>query len=173
LGANAAAPGATVVDLGCGSGFPITEVLVAEGLNVYAVDAVLSFVHAFQRNFPNIPVACEAVEHSTFFDLTFDGVVAWGLIFLLSPEAQAAPIRKNRRHTSAGWPPAVYVVRGTIGVERCDDRIRVTIPWSRRIPGQLLAVGLAVANEYDDEGWNHSFDAFKPRALNSDPATRR
>src|SRR5262249_30839091 len=35
---------AAVLDLGCGSGFPITEVLVTEGLNVYAVDAAPSFV---------------------------------------------------------------------------------------------------------------------------------
>src|SRR5260370_12142257 len=65
--------GAAVIDLGCGSGFPITEVLVAEGLNVYAVDAAPSFVQAFQGNFPNTPVVCEAVEDSTFFDRTFDG----------------------------------------------------------------------------------------------------
>jgi hypothetical protein len=31
--------GAAVIDLGCGPGFPITEVLVSGGLNVYAVDA--------------------------------------------------------------------------------------------------------------------------------------
>ena len=80
--------GAAVIDLGCGSGFPITEVLVAEGLNVYAVDAAPSFVQAFQRNFPNTAVVCEAVEDSTFFDRAFDGVLAWGLIFLLSPKEQ-------------------------------------------------------------------------------------
>src|SRR5260370_17773411 len=80
--------GAAVIDLGCGSGFPITEVLVAEGLNVYAVDAAPSFVHAFQRNFP------KAVEDSTFFDRTFDGVVAWGLIFLFSPEEQRSLLHK-------------------------------------------------------------------------------
>jgi len=39
--------------------------------------------------------------------------------------------------------------------------------------GQLLAVGLAVANEYDDEGRSHYFDPFKARAMNSDPAMRR
>jgi hypothetical protein len=38
--------------------------------------------------------------------------------------------------------------------------------------GQLLAVGLAVANEYDDEGRNHYFDAFKARSMNSDPTMR-
>ena len=34
--------GATVIDLGCGPGFPITEVLVAEGLNAFGVDAAPS-----------------------------------------------------------------------------------------------------------------------------------
>src|SRR6516165_4801115 len=66
--------GAAVIDLGCGPGFPITEVLVAEGLNVFAVDAAPSFVEAFRRNLPNTPVVCEAVQDSTFFDRTFDGV---------------------------------------------------------------------------------------------------
>ncbi len=54
--------GATVIDLGCGPGFPITEVLVAEGLSVFGVDAAPSFVQAFRRNLPNTPVACEPVE---------------------------------------------------------------------------------------------------------------
>src|SRR5262245_59784440 len=80
--------GAAVIDLGCGSGLPITAVLVAEGLNVYAIDAAPSLVEAFQRNFPNVPIACEAVEDSAFFHRTFDGVLAWGLMFLLPPEAQ-------------------------------------------------------------------------------------
>jgi SAM-dependent methyltransferase len=80
--------GAAVIDLGCGSGFPITEVLVAESLNVYALDAAPSFVMAFRRNFPDTPVICEAVEDPTFFDRAFDAAVAWGLIFLLSPEEQ-------------------------------------------------------------------------------------
>src|SRR5262249_48319616 len=57
--------GPAVIDLGCGAGFPITEVLVMEGLNVYAIDAPPSFIDAFRRNLPGIPVACEAVEDST------------------------------------------------------------------------------------------------------------
>src|SRR4051794_1929219 len=60
-------PGATVIDLGCGPGFPITEVLVAEGLNVFGIDAAPSFVQAFRRNLPNTPVACEPVHESRFF----------------------------------------------------------------------------------------------------------
>jgi 2-polyprenyl-3-methyl-5-hydroxy-6-metoxy-1,4-benzoquinol methylase len=86
--------GAAVIDLGCGPGFPITEVLVSGGLNVYAVDASPSFVEAFRRNLPGIPVACEAVEDSTFFDRTFDAVIAWGLIFLLPAEEQRRLIHR-------------------------------------------------------------------------------
>jgi 2-polyprenyl-3-methyl-5-hydroxy-6-metoxy-1,4-benzoquinol methylase len=44
--------GTSVIDLGCGPGFPITVVLVEEGLQVYGVDAAPSFVAAFQRNLP-------------------------------------------------------------------------------------------------------------------------
>src|SRR5213078_1429422 len=58
--------GATVIDLGCGSGLPITRALVSEGLNVYAIDASPSMVEAFRYNFPKTPVACESVEDSLF-----------------------------------------------------------------------------------------------------------
>src|SRR5258705_1876276 len=172
-GARTLPPRATVVDLGCASGFPIIEVLVAEGLNVYAVDAAPSFVHAFQRNFPNIPVACEAVEDSTFFDLTFDGVVAWGLIFLLSPEEQRRLFERIAGILAPG---------GRLLFTSCAE----PLVWSDAMTGlesrslgaeeyrrQLLAVGLAVANEFDDEGRNHYFDAFKARSMNSDSAMRR
>jgi len=75
--------GATVLELGCGSGLPITKQLVDQGLSVFAVDASPSMVQAFRKNFPEVPIACEAVEESTFFERTFDAVVSWGLIFLL------------------------------------------------------------------------------------------
>jgi SAM-dependent methyltransferase len=49
-------PGASsVIDLGCGPGFPITVVLVEEGLQVFGVDAAPSFVAAFQLNLPGSP----------------------------------------------------------------------------------------------------------------------
>src|ERR1700736_509203 len=74
--------GAAVIDVGCGPGLPLTEVLVAEGLDVFGVDAAPSFVRAFRRNLPNTPVVCEAVQDSTFFGRTFSAVLAWGLMFL-------------------------------------------------------------------------------------------
>ena len=53
--------GAAVIDLGCGTGLPITNTLVSAGMIVLAIDAAPSFVEAFRRNLPEIPVACESV----------------------------------------------------------------------------------------------------------------
>src|SRR5436190_11944120 len=86
--------GAAVIDLGCGSGLPITKVLVSEDLNVYGIDASPSMVEAFRHNLPEIPVACESVGDSLFFNRMFNGVVTWGLMFLLLPEEQRHLIQR-------------------------------------------------------------------------------
>jgi hypothetical protein len=44
--------------------------------------------------FPTVPVECAAVEDSHFFGRLFDGVVAWGLLFLLDVKVQRRLIVK-------------------------------------------------------------------------------
>ena len=155
--------GATVLDLGCGTGLPITKVLVDEGLKVYAIDAAPSFVAAFRRNLPGIPIACESVEVTSFFDRTFDGVVAWGLMFLLSPEAQRRLIEKI-----AGLlvPGGRLLFTSCAGVEPLVWNDAMTGLESRSLGAVeyralLSAAGLTVTSEYEDEGRNHYFDAIK------------
>src|SRR3569832_2092796 len=63
--------GSTVIDMGCGPGFPLTAVLVEAGLDVFGVDGAPSFVAAFQRNLPGVPILCEAVQDSRLFDRSF------------------------------------------------------------------------------------------------------
>jgi SAM-dependent methyltransferase len=153
--------GAAVIDLGCGPGFPITEVLVAEGLRTFGVDAAPSFVQAFRRNLPNTPVLCDAVQDSRFFDRTFEGVLAWGLMFLLSPGDQ------------------LRLIERIAGIMEPSGRLLFTSPaepivWKDAMTGlesrslgaeeyrrQLSAVGLSLMNEYEDEGQNHYFDALE------------
>ena len=164
--------GAAVIDLGCGPGFPITELLVAEGLNVYAVDAAPSFVQAFRRNLPNTPIACEAVEDSTFFDRTFDGVLAWGLMFLLSSEEQRRLLQRiagilapgGRLLFTSEAEPLVW----NDAMTGLESRSLGAEEYRR----QLLAVGLSVTSEYEDEGQNHYFDAFKTASANRDRRRR-
>jgi SAM-dependent methyltransferase len=95
--ANAFPPGATVLDLGSGPGEPSTRILQEAGLTTYAVDASPTMVAAFRERFPGVPIEQNTVEASEFFNRTFRGVLAWGLLFLLDPAAQALVIEKVAR----------------------------------------------------------------------------
>src|SRR5262245_43231754 len=154
-------PGATVIDLGCGSGLPITKVLVKEGLNVYAIDASPSLVQAFRNNLPQIPFACESVEDSLFFNRMFDAVLAWGLIFLLQPEEQRRLIHSIGHilvpggHLLFTSPPEPAVWNDAMtGLE---SRSLGAVEYRR----ELSSVGLSLIGEYEDEGENHYYDALK------------
>jgi SAM-dependent methyltransferase len=159
--AKALPRGAAVVDIGCGPGRPITEVLVAEGLRVYGVDAAPSFVQAFRRNFPGTPIACEAVQDSKFFSRTFDGVLAWGLMFLLSPADQRGLIHRMADILVPGgrllFTSPAEIGSGNDVLTGLESRSL----GAEEYRWQLSAAGLCVASEYEDEGQNHYFDAYK------------
>jgi SAM-dependent methyltransferase len=154
-------PGSSVIDLGCGPGFPITTVLVEEGLDVFGVDAAPSFVAAFQRNLPGTPIICEAVQESRFFDRTFDAVLAWGLMFLLKAEDQQLLIQRFAEILAPGGrllftstaKPNVWNDAMT-GLES----ISLGAEQYRKLLG---AAGILVAEEYEDVGESHYFEAFK------------
>jgi len=153
--------GAAVLDLGSGPGFPITEVLVTEGLNVHAVDASASLVEAFRRNLPGVPIVCEAVEESKFFERKFDAVLSWGLMFLLAVEEQRRLIQRVAEILAPG---------GRLLFTSCAE----PLIWNDAMTGlesrslgaveyrnQLTAAGFSVLGEFEDEGENHYFDALK------------
>lgn len=91
------APRANLLDLGCGNGKPITQVLVDSDFEVFGVDASARMIAALRTHLPSVQAECATVEKSGFFARTFDGVIAWGLVFLLPPETQALLIRKVAR----------------------------------------------------------------------------
>ncbi|WP_427451814.1 class I SAM-dependent methyltransferase [Litorimonas sp. WD9-15] len=96
--------GTTVLDIGCGHGLPLTPVLVSAGLSVSAIDASPKMVAAYRQAFPAIPIACEPVEDSRFFDKKFDAILAIGLIFLLPEHAQRQFIDQVAKHLNPkGW----------------------------------------------------------------------
>jgi len=153
--------GSSVIDLGCGPGFPVTAVLVEEGLQVFGVDAAPSFVAAFQLNLPGVPVVCESVLESSLFDRTFDAVLSIGLMFLLKAEEQQRLIQRFAEILVPGGhllftstaKPAIWndVMTGL-------ESISLGAQEYRRLLGE---VGIAVAEEYEDVGENHYFDASK------------
>lgn len=92
--AESLSPGGSVLDLGCGHGMPISKALIDKGLAVYGIDASPSLIAAFRLRFPSATIECSAIEDSRFFARKFDGIVAWGLMFLLPPDVQATLIHK-------------------------------------------------------------------------------
>ena len=153
--------GSSVIDLGCGPGFPITAVLIEEGLEVFGVDAAPSFVAAFQQNLPGTPVVCESVLESSFFDRKFDAVLSIGLMFLLKAEEQR---RLIQRFADALVPGGHLLFTAPAEPHIWTDvmtGLESTSLGAEEYRGQLAAVGLSVAGEYEDEGQNHYFDALK------------
>jgi len=163
-------PGASVLDLGCGSGLPITVVLLDAGLDVYALDASPSFVTAFKNRFPDTPVVCEAVEESSFFGRQFDAMLAWGLMFLLPVPVQRALIPRLSAALNSGGrllfssPPKAITWNDAMTGQESRS---LGAPEYRRL---LSAAGLDVLREYEDEGEgeNHYYDSIKVSAA---PAT--
>jgi 2-polyprenyl-3-methyl-5-hydroxy-6-metoxy-1,4-benzoquinol methylase len=152
---------ATLLDLGCGPGVPISETLIKSGFSVYGVDASPSMVAAFQARFPGAPVECAAVEDSEFFGRVFDGVVAWGLVFLLNPEAQCRLIRKASTYLPSGgmmlftapsqvcsWPDAMT---GQTSISLGLDEYQRALETS----------GMSLVGTQCDEGENHYYFARK------------
>ncbi len=96
--------GATVLDLGCGNGIPVSRFLLGEGFSVVGIDSSPTMVARYRANFPSIPVRCTQAQESDFADETFDAVVAWGVLFHLSETDQALLIEKVSRWLKPdGW----------------------------------------------------------------------
>jgi SAM-dependent methyltransferase len=154
-------PGSSIIDLGCGPGFPITAVLVEEGLDVFAVDAAPSFVEAFQRNLPGIPILCEAVTESKLFDRTFGAVLAWGLIFLLPVEEQHRLIHKFAEIlTPGGQLLFTAPAKAAVWTDIMTDLESVSL-GAEEYRKLLEIAGLQIRAEYEGQGENYYFEAFK------------
>lgn len=89
--------GSSILDIGCGSGWPVATTLTAAGHRVAGIDPSPTLLAAFRRALPGAEAACEAVEDSRCFDRNFDAAVAIGLLFLLPEATQAALIARVGR----------------------------------------------------------------------------
>ena len=159
--ASSFAPGSAVLDVACGHGRPLTAVLVEVGLQVAALDAAPSMVAAFERNFPDVPVVCEAAETSAFFGRRFDGVLAVGLVFLLSEEEQPRLIANLAK---ALRPGGRLLFSAPTEVGAWDDLLTGLPSQSlgeevyRRL---LQGAGFGEVQSHRDKGGNHYYEAVR------------
>ncbi len=159
--ASALPTSATVLDLGCGPGIPISKTLMDQQLTVYGIDASPTLVAQFKENFPNHTIRCEAVETSSFFGMAFDAVIAWGLLFLLSPEKQRALIGKIAIHLKSGGK---FLFTAPSQQVKWNDVMTglPSVSLGAEAYRQILAEnGFLVLDEYQDEGENYYYSSMK------------
>jgi SAM-dependent methyltransferase len=154
--------GCSILDLGCGHGVPIAEALINEGFAVYGVDASPRLINAFRGRFPKAQAECSAVEDSEFFHRTFDGVIAWGLIFLLSADVQAVVIGRVARALRPGGRFLFTSPREPVTwLDALTERMSISL-GVEKYEQILRAEGLTLVGESSDEGDNHYYFALKP-----------
>lgn len=80
-------PGATVLDIGCGSGQPIAAYLAGRGHHVAGIDSSPEMIALFRANLPG--EAAEVADmRSLSLDRRFGGLTAWDSLFHLAPHEQ-------------------------------------------------------------------------------------
>ena len=148
-------------DLGCGSGFPLTVVLLEEGLQAFGVDASPTLVAAFQRNLPGTPVICESVLESSLVSRAFDAALSIGLVLLLKPDDQqlllqrCAEILQPRGRLLFTSPARAGTWRDAMsGLESVSLGAGQYRAW-------LADSGFLVVDEYEDVGEIFFFVAIK------------
>ena len=130
-----------------------------------------TMVAAFRKQFPGVPIERNTVEGSAFFNRSFDGVLAWGLLFLLDAAAQALVIGKVAR---ALEPQGRFVFTAP----------RQPLEWLDAMTGRrsqslgehtyqrlLRDAGLTWVGSAEDEGGNHYY--FVERASTVQASGRR
>jgi len=79
--------GASVLDLGCGSGSPVARYLVECGLRVTGVDSSPTLISLCQQRLPDQEWLVQDMR-SLQLPRQFDGVLAWDSFFHLKPDDQ-------------------------------------------------------------------------------------
>lgn len=150
-------PGATVLDLGSGPGEPSTRILQEAGLTTYAVEASPSMVAAFRQQFPNVPIEHSTVQASEFFNRSFTGMLAWGLVFLLAPADQALVFRKVARGLEPRGRFLFTAPRESLEwLDAMTERPSYSL-GADAYERLLRDVGLRWVDETEDEGGNHYY----------------
>ncbi|GEP89097.1 Methyltransferase domain-containing protein [Chitinophaga terrae (ex Kim and Jung 2007)] len=78
---------ATVLDLGCGTGMPVMDYLLKQGLQVTGVDASSRMLEIARHNLPRADLRLADMRQLSL-NQQFDALIAWHSFFHLPPEDQ-------------------------------------------------------------------------------------
>lgn len=158
---NQLSPDAKVVDLGCGTGKPVCEILTNAGLDVIGIDITPKMIEIAKANVPNAKYfVADSRMWAPDEDLAFDGVVSY---FAFLAAVTQSDIR-NFFHRAYRWlrPGGVFVF-GTVPIPAEN----VAIKWLGR---DVVVSSLGqeeVIEAIKDAGFlieMHEVEAYRPKA---------
>ena len=125
------------------------------------MDASKTLVGEFRERFPDSAVECSSVEDSTFFNRTFDAVLAWGLTFILPPGTQRNLIGKVARTLNPGGEFLFTSPKEVCSwMDGMTDLPSVSLGYDVYAQ-ELAAHGLSLVGNDEDEGQNYYYIASK------------
>jgi 2-polyprenyl-3-methyl-5-hydroxy-6-metoxy-1,4-benzoquinol methylase len=159
--ASQLAPGSELLELGCGHGV-VSQVLLEAGVKLSVVDASPTLLREFHSRFPDVEVECSTAQKSELLSRKYDGVVAWGLIFLLAEADQRLVLR---RAADALRPHGRLVFTAPNEVLTWKDSITEmpSLSLGATVYEALLRdLRLDVSSRVIDEGGNGYYEGIKP-----------
>ena len=145
------APGARVLDLGCGTGRPIAEQLVARGLAVTGVDQSSRMLELARARLPRGRWLASRIEDFTPppDKLPFAAAIAWDSLFHVPREHHAAVFARLRTALRPGGRFAL-TVGGSAGPAFTDTMLDHTFFYDSHAPDAatalLLDAGFAIVH---------------------------
>jgi SAM-dependent methyltransferase len=97
------APGASILDIGCGSAEPIAHYFIEKGYNVTGVDSSQTLISMCKNRFPEQDWIV-ADMRTLSLGQSFDGILAWDSFFHLCPEDQRGMFSIFRQHAAPKAP---------------------------------------------------------------------
>ena len=91
--------GASVLDLGCGSGSPVAQHLVEHGFHVTGIDSSSTLISLARQRLPDQEWLVEDMR-SLQLSRQFDGLLAWDSFFHLKPDDQRRMFGVFARHAA-------------------------------------------------------------------------
>jgi 2-polyprenyl-3-methyl-5-hydroxy-6-metoxy-1,4-benzoquinol methylase len=159
--ASQLAPGSRLLELGCGHGV-VSQVLLETGVKLSVVDASATLLREFRNRFPDVEVECSTAQESALLRRKYDGVVAWGLIFLLAETDQRLVLR---RAADALRPNGRLIFTAPNEAVAWKDSITEmpSLSLGATVYEALLqGLGLDVSSGVIDEGGNYYYEGIKP-----------
>jgi SAM-dependent methyltransferase len=149
--------GASVLDIGCGNGIPLTRTLLGAGCKVLGIDSSTRMLERFEANCPGTPFICAPIQSADLEGRWFDAAVAWGVIFHLPHNEQRRAIAKIASVLKPGGL-FLFTAGDEDGDKEGDPMNGVPFHyWSFSIDGYrelLRANGLTLLGVHRDVGQN-------------------